>query len=101
MMAATPAAARRADRSALTARQETILLYLFETTRITGVQPSLRDICRHFGFHSPHAARGHLLTLARKGWIGPLISEARSVRFLKIPTSGALFRGFVLPEDSP
>jgi SOS-response transcriptional repressor LexA len=94
-------AARRTDRSALTARQETIFTYIFETTRITGVQPSLRDICRHFGFHSPHAARGHLLTLARKGWIGPLISEARSVRFLKVPPSGAIFRGFVLPEDSP
>jgi SOS-response transcriptional repressor LexA len=94
-------AARRTDRSALTARQETIFTYIFETTRMTGVQPSLRDICRHFDFHSPQAARGHLLTLARKGWIGPLINEARSVRFLKIPPSGAPFRGFVLPEDLP
>jgi SOS-response transcriptional repressor LexA len=94
-------AARRTDRSALTARQETILLYLFETTRTTGVQPSLRDICRHFDFHSPQAARGHLLTLARKGWIGPPINEARSVRFLKIPPSGVPFRGFVLPEEDP
>jgi SOS-response transcriptional repressor LexA len=94
-------AARRTDRSILTARQESIFIYIFETTRTTGVQPSLRDICRHFGFHSPHAARGHLLTLARKGWIGPLISEARSVRFLKVPPSGAPFRGFVLPEEDP
>lgn len=92
-------AAQRADRSVLTARQEAILSYLFQTTRTTGVQPALRDICDHFGFSSPQAARGHLLCLVRKGWIAPLSKEARSVRFLKIPQTGVPFRGFSLPPE--
>jgi SOS-response transcriptional repressor LexA len=89
---------RRTDRSALTARQESIFTYIFETTRITGVQPSLRDICRHFGFHSPHAARGFIIALAKKGWIEDSSHESRSVRF-RLQPDGRPFTGFVLPED--
>jgi SOS-response transcriptional repressor LexA len=82
----------------LSPRQAEVYLFLFESTRTTGVQPSIREVCQRFGTTSVNGPLGHLAALARKGWIRPCEGEARSIRFLRRP-DGAEFTGFVLPED--
>lgn len=85
-----------------TPRQAEVFRYLFEATRRTGVQPSFREACAVFGFHSTHSVTLHLRALARKGWVGPIgrahRALSRSIRFLRTP-AGTPFRGFVLPRD--
>jgi SOS-response transcriptional repressor LexA len=98
--AADPEAVRRLVRLGLTDRQAEIFLYLFETTRATGIQPSVRDVCDAFGFSSLHAPKNHLIALVKKGWIAPLVTRSRSVRF-RLRPDGKPFRGFTLPEESP
>jgi SOS-response transcriptional repressor LexA len=98
--AADPEAVRRLVRLGLTDRQAEIFIYLFETTRATGIQPSVRDVCDAFGFSSLHAPKNHLIALVKKGWIAPLVTRSRSVRFLRTD-SGKPFEGFTLPEDQP
>jgi SOS-response transcriptional repressor LexA len=92
-------ATAKADRSALTAQQMAVYGYIFEKARTTGIQPSYQEVCREFGFSSPNSVLTHTKAIARKGWISlPRNGESRSVRFLKIPHSGAPFKGFILPE---
>lgn len=92
--------ADRLDRDELTTRQNDVLTFLITTTRKTGIQPSNRDLCDHFGFKSPHAIHGHFLALAKKGWIamplkpkGTSRSPMRSIRFLR-NLDGTPFHGW-------
>lgn len=94
-----PDAIARITRFGLTERQSEIYIYIFETTRLTGIQPSFKELGERFSITSPNGVACHLMALSRKGWIAMAEGHSRSVRFLKIPPSGAPFRGFVLPEE--
>jgi hypothetical protein len=50
-----------------TAVQREVLNFFIYTYRETGIPPTLRDVARHFGWMSPHAAAAHLKPLVKKG----------------------------------
>jgi repressor LexA len=77
----------------LTDRQEDILSYIYELDKSTGVQPTLQEICDHFGISSKNGVAGHLQALEAKGWIVVIPRKSRSIQFLKQP-DGKPFRGF-------
>ena len=51
----------------VTKRQAEILGFLREGMR--PASPTIRDICKHFGFRSPNGALCHIVALERKGLI--------------------------------
>lgn len=91
----TPLAVRPLSR-----RQRDIFTYLIEKTRITGIQPSMREMCDTFAMASPTGVHCHLKAMEKKGWIAlshpktGLRSPSRSVRFLR-NLDGTPFEGWV------
>jgi repressor LexA len=65
---------------ALTRRQEQVLEFIQEYTIMAGAPPTLEEICRHFRFKSPNAARDHLKLIAQKGYLERLPNRARGIR---------------------
>ncbi len=53
----------------LTARQQQILDAIRSHLLSHGVPPTIRELCKEFGFVGPHAAVGHLNALIDKGKI--------------------------------
>ena len=51
----------------LTSRQEKLLTYILDSIRSSGRPPTVREICRAFGFRSTGTARDHLRALESKG----------------------------------
>jgi SOS-response transcriptional repressor LexA len=49
--------------TAPTRRQLDVLAYIFAHQQKNGVPPTVREICRHFGWSSENAAMGHLRAL--------------------------------------
>jgi SOS-response transcriptional repressor LexA len=91
----------RLTKFGLTERQAEIYIYIFETTRMTGIQPSFKELGEQFSITSPNGVACHLEALSRKGWIAMAEGHSRSLRFLKCPDNRT-FKGFCLPEeDSP
>jgi repressor LexA len=93
-----PAAVARLGELGLTERQASIFFHIFETTRMTGIQPSFKELGERFSITSPNGVGCHLAALSRKGWIAMAEGQSRSVRFRRT-ISGAPFRGFLCPED--
>jgi SOS-response transcriptional repressor LexA len=90
--------AARLDPKALTPMQAAVLGHIYVTVRDQGCQPTLRSICKHFGFRSPQAARHHLLALEHNGWVELAVSAGRrgayrALRLLYRP-DGLPFEGF-------
>jgi len=52
---------------ALTKQQQKVLGYIAKSIDKKGIQPSYREIMRHFGFKSPGAVLGHLKSCEKKG----------------------------------
>lgn len=63
----------------LTERQKEILEYLAQYIGNNGYAPSVREIANHFGFGSPSAAKKHLDTLARKGYLNASNNISRGI----------------------
>lgn len=70
-----------------TRRQQQIIDFVRTFARSSGSPPTVRDICRHFGFKSTNAAREHLRLITQKGFLGKVPRSARGVR-----TVGQSFR---------
>jgi repressor LexA len=64
----------------LTKRQQQVLDFVDEHLANEGVPPTLVEICRHFQFKSPNAAREHLRLIAQKGFLQRLPHRARGIR---------------------
>lgn len=64
----------------LTKRQQQVLDFIQQTLQQDGQSPSLREIARHFGFHSMKAAADHVTALRRKGALEHRSRQARSLR---------------------
>lgn len=53
----------------LTAKQQRVLDYLTRYLHKNGIPPTRKEISKHFGFKSQTAAQGHLMLIAKKGYI--------------------------------
>jgi len=61
-----------------------IKLYKFirKSTLDNGYQPSIREMCTHFGYSSPNSVAEILTTLRAKGYI-ETTGQSRAIKFLK------------------
>lgn len=71
--------------SELNEKQGEILKYIIQYKSDKGFAPSIREICKKFGFSSPRAGQKYLETLEDKGYI-QRASSARSIKIIS-PTS--------------
>lgn len=58
----------KSERPPLTKRQARILRFI-EAQKMSGLSPTMREICDHFGFKSPNAATDHVKALRKKGYL--------------------------------
>ena len=63
----------------LTERQKEILEYLTQYIGNNGYAPSVREIANHFGFGSPSAAKKHLDSLTKKGYLNASSNISRGI----------------------
>ncbi len=63
-----------------THRQQQVIDFIVEYAASSGSPPTVRDICRHFGFKSTNAARQHLRLITQKGYLRTVPRSARGVR---------------------
>lgn len=91
----------------LTEAQEAILAFMVKHQRELTRPPSLREIAAEFGYASMNAARGHVLALARKGYVSDTgdgrswaakVKEVQETLF-SVPVYGTIPAG--LPADNP
>ncbi|OIO36092.1 MAG: repressor LexA [Candidatus Omnitrophica bacterium CG1_02_44_16] len=82
----------------LTAKQARILTFIQNKTSDKGKPPTLREIGSQFGFNSTGTTRGHLKSLAKKGYIRLTPRKSRSIELVKpvifrIPILGKIMAG--------
>lgn len=76
----------------LTRRQQEILAYIEERTKLDGLPPTRAEIVTHFGFRSPNAAQCHLKALAERGAIELRPGTARGIVLLGASSSTSALR---------
>jgi repressor LexA len=70
----------------LTKRQEEIYSFIQECQRKEGVTPTLKEICKRFGFKSANAAREHLRLIERKGLLVRSPGQPRAIKLaIRLP----------------
>jgi repressor LexA len=70
----------------LTKRQGEIYSFIQECQRTEGVTPTLKEICKRFGFKSANAAREHLRLIERKGLLLRSPGQARAIKLaIRLP----------------
>lgn len=72
----------------LTKRQQQILEVIRRESARRGYPPSVREIGEALGLRSPSTVHGHLVRLARKGYIRRDPSKRRAIELLRPPTGG-------------
>ena len=70
------------DVKPLTTRQREVLQFIRAQINERRLPPTIRDICRHFGFSSPYAASRHLVRLEALGFIERDPHIARGIRLM-------------------
>ena len=98
---------KRADpapviRQPLTKKQTRVLAFI-QARQESGMSPTMREICDHFGFRSPNAATDHVKALRRKGYLAEnprgkarnfqIIERAVRRPIVKIPVYGSIPAG--------
>ncbi len=68
-------------RTQLTDRQREVLEFIKEFANENGYPPTIREICKRFGFQ-PHAASNHVDALVRKGYLSKQPLKSRSIEVL-------------------
>lgn len=68
----------------MTARQQQILDYIVLYIDSRGYPPTLREICKHFGFGSTNSAHDHLAALEKKGFIRVDAIVSRGIQVLSV-----------------
>lgn len=63
----------------LTPRQQKLLTYILDSIRGSGRPPTVREICRSFGYRSTGTARDHLRALETKGHLKRLPGKSRGL----------------------
>lgn len=67
----------------LTDRQAEVLAFVQARQRVEGMPPTLDEICTHFGFSSPNAAREHLRLIQNKGYLERAVGKPRAIRIAR------------------
>jgi repressor LexA len=96
-----------AVRLPLTKKQARVLAFI-QARQESGMSPTMREICEHFGFRSPNAATDHVKALRRKGYLAnnprgkarnfQVIERALRKPIIKIPVYGAIPAGWSLEK---
>jgi repressor LexA len=71
----------------LTDRQAEVLAFVQARQRGEGMSPTLDEICTHFGFSSPNAAREHLRLIQKKGYLERAVGKPRAIRVAQSTSS--------------
>jgi repressor LexA len=70
----------------LTKRQSEIYSFVQECQRKDGINPTLKEICKRFGFKSINAAREHLRLIERKGLLLRSPGQPRAIKLaIRLP----------------
>ncbi len=85
----------------LSRKQEWVLKFLVDFNAEYGFPPTIRELCRHFGFKSLNTAHFHLRSLERKGYIevhpgkgrGITLPGSRSLSERQMPVVGRVAAG--------
>ncbi len=73
----------------LTKRQSEIYAFIQECQRREGIVPTLKEICKRFGFRSINAAREHLRLIERKGLLHRSPGQPRAIKLaVRLPAVG-------------
>ena len=67
----------------LTDRQAEVLAFVQARQHAEGMSPTLEEICTHFGFRSPNAAREHLRLIQKKGYLERAVGKPRAIRLAR------------------
>jgi repressor LexA len=67
-------------RPKLSLRQQQVLAFIVDTIEHHGYPPTIREICRHFGFRSTNGVSDHIKALVRKGYLTHEQSKSRTLR---------------------
>ncbi len=82
----------------LTGKQREIFDFILRSLREDGAIPTVREICRAFGYASTNSVVGHLDALANKGYISRRPGAARNIEIAPdylMPERGVPIVGFV------
>ncbi len=89
-------------RQPLTRKQARVLAFI-HAQQESGLSPTMREICEHFGFKSPNAATDHVKALRRKGYLlnNPsgkarnfqIVDKVKRKPIVKIPVYGSIPAG--------
>ena len=80
----------------LTPAQAKVLRFIRDFVAENNIPPTVREICEHFHFKSPHAGTTHLRRLQRKGYLEITPGISRGIR-LKVPDQ----RGIPILGEAP
>lgn len=69
-----------APRPKLSIRQQQVLALIVDNVERCGYPPTIREICRHFGFRSTNGVSDHIKALVRKGYLTHEQSKSRTLR---------------------
>ncbi len=84
------------DKNSLTKRQQEVYFFLETYFADHQVAPTLQEICNHFGYSSPNAARQHLQLIAKKGY---LVRLSNAPRALQLQIYGQVKNKSVVAKD--
>ncbi len=87
------------EHGTLTARQEEIYRAICDSFSERGLPPTLQEIASRFGFNV-NAAKDHILTLVKKGYIRYTPNISRGIELVRKKPSGIPVYGFV-PAGHP
>jgi repressor LexA len=86
-----------------TEKQRRILDFIQDCVLIGKPMPTVREICREFGFRSPRSALDHLTALERKGLLKRCSRKARAIELTHVLPSGIPLLGSIpagYPDDA-
>ncbi len=75
----------RSTSAPLTDRQAEVLGFVQSRQRLSGVPPTLDEICAHFGFSSANSAREHLRLIQKKGYLQRDFGKPRAIHVARGP----------------
>lgn len=68
------------ERQPITARQREVYDWVVDYCETRGYSPTIREMCKAFGFNSPNGALCHLHPLRKRGWISWQENTSRTIR---------------------
>jgi repressor LexA len=76
----TTAAEKETEPQPITPRQREVYDAIVDYCEANGYGPTIRELCKHFGWASPNGAMCHLRLLRDRGWISWSPRHSRTIR---------------------